>query len=321
MKKIINRNTVSAFLYYTGTLYLFGIIKKKFGYNKALVFTGHRIINHPENKIDIMSLLSGQGITDVELNKRLYSIKRFYFPGDPKDLGQSILKDGCFYVTFDDGYNDNIKHAKPVLDFHDIKSVIFVVSHILNNPTINPWWDKYGEEELVKNKSTSIAKKRYLIRCGEKKSRTQGLLIDGDDKDAQETTTCNYFDVGQLYVDDDTFYYANHTSTHANLVNLTDADLNKELSDCMELIKKSPRYLPLLAYPFGAYNKKVLDKVQSMSEFSLAFATGGGQSKSKYDIKRINLNTHPYHLFYAELVDVFTFINWARTKFRKLIKL
>ena len=288
--------------------------KKYLGKNKSLIFTGHRVIGGiPDNKIDLMSLLSGQSISDTELKRRLSAIKKFYKPGNPQDLVENALKDDCFYLTFDDGYADNIEYARPILDELGIKAVIFVVSHLLRNPEIEPWWDKYGEEELNNNLDERLAKNNYLTRCGNKKELTKGIVAD--EEKYSESSRKRYLDVNQIFDNDETFFYSNHTSTHANLRNLSDDELDNELGDCVKLIKDSPRFLPLLAYPFGSYNEKVLEKVKNMPEVNMAFATGRGSDFDPYCLKRINLNTSPYHLFYADLVGIFPFLSL----FKKMI--
>ena len=316
MKKYIDQASAAKYLYYSGVLFLFGMLKKYLGKNKVIIFTGHRVINDsPDNKIDLMSLMSGQGISDIELSRRLGVIMKYYNVGDPQDLASNDLQNCSFYLTFDDGYTDNIKYAKPVLDKLGIKAVIFVIAHVLRNPCIVPWWDKYGEDELNNHNDVERAKASYSLRCGDRKVKTRGLTNDAEGYSISEFE--RYFDTNQVFSEDETFYYANHTSTHANLCNLTKEEIASELDGCSAMIKDSPRYLPLLAFPFGAYNENVLDKAKSMAEINMAFSTGRGSDVDPYCLKRINLNTLSYQLFYADLVGIFPFLS----AFKKMLRL
>ena len=74
-------------------------------------------------------------------------------------------------VTFDDGYDDNLRNAKPLLERHDVPATVFVSSGLLGRE--NPfWWDELQEllllpSSLPETLAVDTAAGRREYRMGE----------------------------------------------------------------------------------------------------------------------------------------------------------
>lgn len=89
--------------------------------------------------------------------------------GTPMQLGElsKALSDGrvpdrSVVVTFDDGYADNLRNAKPLLERHDVPATVFVASGFIGQKR-EFWWDELD---------------RLLLQPGKLPERVQ-LSVDG----------------------------------------------------------------------------------------------------------------------------------------------
>lgn len=313
MKRLINRRTAAWLLYYSGLLYLFGRMAKWAGNSKPLLLTGHRVLTNGNTKlshIDHMALASRHAITASELEHRLKWVMRLRTPGNPAELAAGTPKGDAFYLTFDDGYLDNLHTAAPVLEKLGVKAIIFLVSDLVANPNKLPWWDAWGEEELAAHPDEAKAVSAYGKRCLHYKKSSKGLLRDTNAFGLSAPGQRLYLTIEELrQAGGKTFYFANHTATHANLTQLSEQEIAQEIETCSAALLGLPGYLPLLAYPFGAYDNRVLAYLHTSTKFSLAFATGSGSSSDRFCLRRLNLNTSPFFLFAAEFLGVFDFLS------------
>jgi len=96
----------------------------------------------------------------------------------PMQLGQlsKVLRDGrlpdrSVVVTFDDGYEDNLRNAKPLLARHEIPATVFIASGFIGAER-EFWWDELGRlllrpGTLPQGLSLSIDGKMYHWDLGE----------------------------------------------------------------------------------------------------------------------------------------------------------
>lgn len=314
MKRLINRRILSFFLYYSGIVAVILLIMKWKGHGAPLILVGHRVL--PERRKDAdasginhMALLSSHAITDHEFERRLRFIKRFREAGDPKDLGHGSPLNRAFYLTLDDGYLDNKNVAGPILRKLHIKAIIFIVDELLHRPTLLPWWDAWGARH--ENDHTKSSVMEYMKKCGDMKRGFMGLkrhktpLAYDEDKNRKEWYISE--NVARELHKDGVFYIANHTQSHANLTCLPTEQIAEEILQGMASIRNFPGYLPVLAYPFGQYDKRVLAFLESRNDITMAFATGNGANDSRFTMKRVNLNIKPFYLFAAECAGIFHF--------------
>lgn len=298
------REMLAEVLYRLGVAHAMGSIRSLFGLGPAIYLMGHRVLpaaaaaNDP---VDRMALLSGHAITPEALEQRLRFVQRWVMPaGDPEELRNGLSRQRAFYLTFDDGYLDNVESAAPVLDRLGIRAVIFCVAGLVSRPTATPWWDRWGAEALTKRPAdTATAIADYGARCKQFKHQFYGLQ-DGDLQDGPR----RYLAREDLATLPETFYLGNHTSAHANLTLLGAPELARHIDEGALALTAHPRYLPLLAYPFGFFDDAVFERLRAVSAYALAFATGNGRDGDALCQRRINLNVEPFSLFALQCAGV-----------------
>ena len=297
-KKVI----LASLLYATGLVPLWGWMRRRLGRGTAIFLTGHRVVPEGSNDaVDRMALLSGHAITPAELDKRLRFLLRWVMPaGRPIELKNGLPGQRRFYLTFDDGYRDNVEHAAPVLQRLGVEAVIFTVADLIEQPSAEPWWDRWGAQALQEHGNEQAAVEAYNRRCMSSKRDFGGL----DGNDLRPGPTRRYLDAKEIAALPGLFHVANHTKSHANLACLDLEHMNEQLDGGERPIVGHPRYLPLLAYPFGSRSEAVLTALRSDRRFALAFATGGGVESDRHQLRRLNLNLLSFPLFAAQAVGM-----------------
>lgn len=69
-------------------------------------------------------------------------------------LGENALPLDAVAVTFDDGYSDNLVHAKPILERHGVPATVFVTSGYIGGER-EFWWDEL--ERIVARSPETLA--------------------------------------------------------------------------------------------------------------------------------------------------------------------
>lgn len=318
-ERFVNRRRVAAVLYWLGILHLVMFVRKWQRDRKPVFIVGHRVlppvVDRQQDPSGWLALESGQAISVPEFRRRLRFLQRFLNAGDPADLKGGSIGNKVFYLSFDDGYLDNLKHAAPVLEEHKIRAIVFLIGGLLRKPSSVPWWDMLSAGENGGQQAVSV--NRYAEVCRERKGVTRGLWRDSDIGYGSPT------EGDRLYIGEeelaagagrDIFYYGNHTMSHPNLLNLGEAELVEEINGCDDYLSRFPGYLPVFAYPFGFLDDRIKEFIGSKTKIDYAFATGYGRDIDDYDIRRINLNIRPYSLFMAECLGVFDVISGMRHK-------
>lgn len=299
-----NRELLAELLYRLGVAHAVGLVRRLLGVGPPIYLMGHRVLPDSAaagDPVDEMALLSSHAITPRSLERRLRFVQRWVMPaGDPADLRAGPSRKRAFYLTFDDGYRDNVEVAAAVLDALKIRAVIFFVPDLLLQPTATPWWDRWGAEELAQHPGDAgTAIERYGVRCKEFKRTCRGLQPDDLQPGPQRYLSRE--DLADLPA---TFYVGDHSRSHANLALLDDAELARHVGAGPVPLEAHPRYLPLLAFPFGFFDEAVLRHLRSISKYSLAFATGNGRDGDAQCQRRINLNVPSFSLFALQCAGV-----------------
>jgi peptidoglycan/xylan/chitin deacetylase (PgdA/CDA1 family) len=159
--------------------------------------------------------------------------------------GKKQLKKNGVLITFDDGIQDNLTNALPILKNYNAPAVIFVsTSHV---GTVHGGKSGY---------------KFQFLQWKEMKTMIESKLIS----------------------------IQNHTHTHPFLTEISNANIEKEVSVSNELIKNNLSVIPnSIAYPKGDYDKRVREVIKD--HFKYGFLVDGGYwiegKVDPYEIPRI----------------------------------
>ena len=99
---------------------------------RAVILLYHRVADLPSDP-QLMA------VTPRHFAEHLEVIRQSCRPLRLHDLGEA-LPDRSVVVTFDDGYADNLHHAKPLLAAHDVPATVFVTSGYVGSDR-EFWWD------------------------------------------------------------------------------------------------------------------------------------------------------------------------------------
>lgn len=301
---MFSRSVAAEMLYRCGLVHMVGRWRRFRNRGGPIFLMGHRVLPSVAangDPVDRMALLSGHAITPEELQRRLEFVHRHVMPkGDPAVLAHGLPAQRRFYVTFDDGYLDNLLHAGPVLEALNIKAIIFFVGKLVQQPNAVPWWDSVGGDALTAANDQDEAITDYGARCAAKKRQFDGL----SEGELGMTGSRRYASAAELMSLPDTFFAANHGASHANFSRLDAEALTQEIEAGDAVVRRSPQYLPVLAFPFGSYDSRVKDWLTAANRYRLAFATGNGIEGDPQCQRRINLNVKPFSLFAAQCVGL-----------------
>lgn len=105
---------------------------------RGLVLMYHRIA---EPDLDPWGLR----VSPEHFAEHLEVINKYFQPLSMKDLLSQLqcgkVPNRSIVVTFDDGYADNLQHAKPLLERYDVPATIFLVTEAILEKR-NFWWDE-----------------------------------------------------------------------------------------------------------------------------------------------------------------------------------
>lgn len=300
------REVAALLLYYSGVVHLVALLRRKSNRGGPIFLTGHRVLPAAAaaaDPVDRMALLSRHAITPQELEQRLAFLQRWIAPaGDPVELRGGIPKRRAFYLTFDDGYLDNLNHAAPVLERVGVRAVIFLVADLVAHPKASPWWDRWGGEALRGTDRAADAVEAYNRRCADAKKSCTGLT----DADLAEAPARRYLTQAEVDALPEVFYPANHTKAHANLCALDATHIGEHVKGGEAAVARHLRRLPLLAFPFGCHDARVLAFIGQSGQYRIAFATGGGAPLDPLRARRLNLNVAGMPMFAAQCVGLLT---------------
>jgi peptidoglycan/xylan/chitin deacetylase (PgdA/CDA1 family) len=92
-------------------------------------------------------------------------------------LRNGKLPDNAVAITFDDGYRDNLVHAKPLLAHYGLPATLFLATGWVGS-SVPFWWDELAEWTLFSRQAVDrtemIAGKSFLLRWDEPETADSG---------------------------------------------------------------------------------------------------------------------------------------------------
>lgn len=159
------------------------------------------------------------------------------------------------FLTFDDGFADTVTTALPLMSERALTGMVFVLPAHLDRGASLDWPEVAGEA-----------------------SRRPALMRSMDWAMLEQLVEAGW-DVGS------------HTMSHARLTDLSDEELAQELLDSRRAIEARLGRCDLLAYPFGAWDERVV-AAAAASGYSLAFTLpfGGQATATALSIPRVTID-------------------------------
>tara|TARA_Y100000996_G_scaffold394381_1_gene358682 strand:- start:1013 stop:1864 length:852 start_codon:yes stop_codon:yes gene_type:complete len=278
MEFIINNPIRAQFVnlfYYTGmALFSRKIFMRRGKY--ILMFHGVSSMKRTDMDSQVQPHLSKD-----EFESIIFWLKKNFNFLNPNDLKNSN-KNGLL-LTFDDGFHNNFSNVLPLLNKHSIPGLFFISTQHVNNP--KDWL------HFIKIKA-----KENVDLLGLNKD-TQLDLFDGiSKKNLLKMASNPLVTIGS------------HSVSHPLLSKCSNLDLINELVNSKNYLEsvtgKSVKYL---AYPFGDYNKKVIDAVQK-SGYQLAFGVDkiNNLGQLNFEIPRIGIYSSEIPYLAAKLSGLYS---------------
>jgi peptidoglycan/xylan/chitin deacetylase (PgdA/CDA1 family) len=162
------------------------------------------------------------------LEQQLMTLRRLGFrSGRQDDLARMARGQGVdgrlVFLTFDDGFVDNYATARPLLDAHGFRALIFLLPPRVDQGDLLEWPRVRGHVEAYPDVMRSLTW-----------PMVESMLEAGHE-------------------------FGSHTLSHPRLTELGDEELRQELFDSRTRIKERLGRCDSIAYPFGAWTKRVAD--------------------------------------------------------------
>ena len=198
-------------------------------------------------QMKILSMLGYKGLSMSELTPYLEGKK------EGKVVG----------ITFDDGYQNNLVNAAPILKKYNFSATCYLVSQKIGLSNV---WDK----------PNGITQRPLMNKREIQKWINMGMEIGA------------------------------HTLTHSDLTSIDSNQIEKEINDSKAQLENLFKIsITNFCYPYGRFNKEVLDFVKSAG-FNTATTMVRGRAQlgeNKFELPRIPITHHTLpHLFLAKIL-------------------
>lgn len=225
---------------------------------KGAILNYHRVL--PSNKID-NSLVNISVSTDNFIHQLNYLKNNF----DIISLDDLLLhlksKSSEFKIaiTFDDGYNDNLNYAYPILEKLKAPATIYIITKFINNKVI-PWWIKL--DHFIKNNSKILGDKKKIFEFYKNDILFRDQLTI-DKKILSIIGKNNESKHNKIFLDQKEIQYlskqklitiGSHSHSHYNFSKLTQEQTISEFKTSKFILEKIIKKRILhFSYPYGSY--------------------------------------------------------------------
>jgi len=206
-------------------------------------------------------------------------------------------------LTFDDGYLNNKTLLLPLLEEYQIPASFFVTTKN-SEPKWTDLFDIIKVEKIPLYKlqesfpslngfSLSEIKKWILVQDNKTTIEITELL-----KELAQPSLPKYKVFWELLDKENLIELnnsplisiANHSVNHLSFINLSEDDVNQDLMDSVEFLEEiGTPYSKVFAYPFGHYNDKLIEFLESKN-FTIQFSADGSKKKRHGITDRLVVN-------------------------------
>lgn len=129
------------------------------------------------------------GVTPEHFQEHMQVLKKYARPVKMKDMGKGLRRLSLgtkeVVVTFDDGYADNYRNARPVLEKNETAATFFIVSGAVKNK-VEFWWDELERIILAANIlpsvfDLSLGGRQYQWKISDSKKQEAPDYSSGDE--------------------------------------------------------------------------------------------------------------------------------------------
>ena len=274
---------------------------------KLLILCYHAVVSDDSPLDDRRTNIA---VTVSQFEQQLQHLRKHWNPVSLQDVrnyvasnGKEVLPDNAVFVSFDDGYRNNLTLAAPLLKKYNIPAVVFVTTGFIG--TENKIFSALESQNLLMNSTLTQVKvndetfdlpedlsERSSI-CEQVASRVKALPLD----EHHQWLDRLRYDVGSMEISQTTEEYIHelqdfltwdevrelqkynvdigcHTVSHPILADLPSEALREELQSSKAAIEQElGGECDTLAYPFGApvdYSERVMNRAKEFG-FRLAF--------------------------------------------------
>jgi len=264
----------------------------------AIVHTGlQRILWTDNNRVQILMYHGVNATGDTSYNGRHISVKRFekhlrylkkHF--EVLSLGEAFNAAGTkkkrkprVTITFDDGFENNLKYAAPLLKKYDLPATFFISSICVTEETDILWPDVvdlilYNRESVGADGKEFILSKKGFYNSELRKTLQEHIKNQNSEKrDAIIKELAEKYDLNTLKKNSDPEQWkmmtanqvkqlsefpnveiGSHCHNHYNLANLSIENAEHELKKSKQLLENCiGKSVTSIAFPDGSYTKKV----------------------------------------------------------------
>ena len=152
------RKAIANGLYYSGILWLLAAVKL---HRRVVVLMYHRVLPTGADTYSEEGII----VTPETFDRHLSFLKRYFRPLSLEQLAEALQRGaqlpsrGCL-ITFDDGWHDNVAHAQPLLQQHQMPATVFLATDYVGSETC------FWQERLA----------RRMFRAAEREGQTRALV-------------------------------------------------------------------------------------------------------------------------------------------------
>jgi peptidoglycan/xylan/chitin deacetylase (PgdA/CDA1 family) len=199
-------------------------------------------------------------------------------------------------ITFDDGWLDNYTYAYPLLRSHGLPATIFLPTDFVGTSRWL-WFDRLGALLHRRGTGTTDDWDRHIERAKTMSDDARNRMLDD-----LECEAGGHYLARRRFVDWDQvremsgggISFGSHTRTHANLTRLPPADLDRELGESLQALRREHvQYVPVLAYPNGDYTDAVVEAARAAGYCAAVTTHPGLESRrpaDRFELNRIGVH-------------------------------
>ena len=195
---------------------------------------------------------------------------------------------GVAAVTFDDAYGGVFDHAWPLLQDLKIPATVFVVADAPGHDA-GFWWD---DPEVLRAYSPAQRERWLTLYGGDGGTILETLAAER--RPWQPPRWCTPAPWGVIKeAATSGLQLGAHSATHRSLPALEDRDLEREVVESRDIIRRRTGVTPeFFAYPYGLWNNRVRQAVRSAgyrAAFTLDDGAGGRTTADQWALPRVNI--------------------------------